>query len=220
MTPSEIRQRRLAYPLTVAELAKRVGCSAQAIRQWEYGHRTPKPAFLRMLRAAFAATPPPLDECGGRTGGCACTCHGRRVVAWSAEEEAALRDGIERGDSPAMVAQELTQTFGHLRTTNAVKVRAARRGISRLTRNASQHELRRRLGVSTRRVRGWITSGRLPASRDWRANERQDHWWRITPDDLDAFVDRYAGILFQPSQVRDRVLRARAEAAVNRRQTA
>lgn len=219
MSPEDIKRLREAYPLTQGELARRSGVSASAVRSWEAGRRTPRPPQVRALRAALAVAAPVVAGCGGRIGGCACTCHGRTVTPWSAEEERTLRAGIERNDALTVVAEDLTRTFGHPRSAEAVKTRAERLGISRAPHWHSEEEVRRLLGVSTRRVRRWRRSGALRATRDWRAAGMRSQWWRVEPADLSTFVARYAGIEFDPASVRDRALREQAEiaAAVNRR---
>lgn len=217
MTPQEIRERRLALGLTPRELAARVGVTPGAVRQWERGTRAPYPATLRRLEAAFAGT----SDCGGQDGGCICRCH--RVVRepWSAEELDDLRAAVGRYEEPAVIAAALTAKYGRPRTPNAVARRAQALGFSFRDGWYSENDVRIRLRVSAPVVRRWRTDGLLRAVRHiGAARNRPSVWWRIAAEDLEAFIDQYAGIEFDPSGVRDPVLRERAEAASHARRAA
>ena len=227
MTPKEIRERRLALGLTPDQLGHRLGVSGNAIRAWERGDRRPWGKNLRRIRAAFGLGNP--DEA------CWCACHRdehrpeppRHRIAgrqnrrrWTAEEEATLRRLLAEGLPLDDVARTLNGAHGQDRTQAAVSTRASELGEA-VWRVYSGRQVARHLGVGINLVVRWIEDGRLPAVRGVDNKYGQPtRWWRITPATLEAFAERYAGVLFDPSRVTDAALRARAEVAAIRNRRA
>lgn len=76
MTPQAIREHRRGYPLTMSELAHRIGMSVHAVRSWEQGWRRPGPDAVRKLGVVFGLRAP-AGFCPIRPSGCGCRCHGR-----------------------------------------------------------------------------------------------------------------------------------------------
>lgn len=214
MKPAEIKERREAIPLTQGELAKRCGVNIQSIRHWEAGRRTPRPEQARALQAAFATA-----------GDCDCQCHvlGLKragIPRWGHDEVEDLKRLVAAGQDPDGVVAALAERHVYRRTRQAVVAKARLIGLSFYGSRISANEAAHALGLDHGCVTRWISKGLLPAERHIGIDRgRASHWWQIHPDDLGAFVDRYAGIEFDPARVRDQALRARAEvaAAVNRR---
>lgn len=247
MTPEEIRRRRLAYPLSIPEFADRLGVSQGSVRHWEHHRRTPRPAQQRALEAFFGLRgaepePTPLTtgastptaqgwDCLKADPPCGCRCHaisaGRKAGArsipktiWRSEEIAYLKGAIGRGDLPEEVAEYLTKNYSRYRSRRAVVHKAVQLGLSFRTGWYSEADVKRMLGVNSRRVRGWREAGYLTAQRHiGRIKGLPTSWWRIEAESLDTFVRRYAGTLINPTTIRDRALKSKAEiaAAVNRR---
>lgn len=208
MTPEEIKRRRLAYPLSTDELAKRIGVSPQAVRSWERGDRAPYSYHLSRLEALFA-----------KRDGCRCGCHGGAALSrtgvppWSTQESDRLRQLVDEGLDPDAVADTLAAEFGHRRTRSAINDRANRLGLTFMLAYSSDRA-RLALGVTKHRIYQWITTGVLPAQRHVGVDSgKSTPWWRITQADLEAFVERYAGTLIEPARIRDATLRERADAA-------
>lgn len=218
MTPEELRAAREAYPLTIKELARLIGVSAQAVRSWEHARRRPRPAQVRTLRDFFERPRPSQIGCGGSVA-CSCRCHAQGRRAWQAGEDAFLIRAAASGSSASDIAALLAEKFGQERTGSAVIQRASRLGASFRVGWYSENDVARRLGVHPRWTRMWREAGMLPAARHIDSvRGRPSKWWRIELADLEAFVDRHAGVLVDPARIRDPGLRERAEVAVvNRR---
>lgn len=210
MSPEQIKAGRLAVPLTQVELADLAGVSPQAVRNWEAGRRTPRPAQVRTIEAIFARRPLPAR--------CTCVCHTRTttrsgVRVWTDEETNALRQLIGEGKDPDQVVDALAELTGHRRTRPAIDDRARRLGLT-FMRGLSVHRVSFLLGVRHHRVEHWIARKILPARRHVSiAQGAASRWWRIESADLEAFVQAYAGEAFSPATVRDRALRTEAEIA-------
>jgi DNA-binding XRE family transcriptional regulator len=181
---TEIKARRLAYPLTPTDLAKRLGVSANAVRAWERGDRVPVGPSKAALERLFA-----------KRDGCFCVCHGgapnsrQGVRAWSDAEIADLKQLVQEGKSPDEIVEILAATHGFRRSRVAITDRASRLGLSLYVHQFSATEAARELGVSRRRIDQLIGRGELRARRHiglYRG--RVSHWWRIEAADLEAFA--------------------------------
>lgn len=184
MTPEEIKARRLAFPLTADDLAKRLGVSVNAVRSWERGDRVPVGPSRAALERLFA-----------KRDGCACSCHGGNPNsrqggrAWSEAEMADLKRLVEEGKSPDQVVERLAATYGYRRTRGAIAHRANKLGLTFYVSQYSASEAARRLGVNRSQVDRWIAAGQLRASRHVGIFRGQlTPWWRIEADDLEAFA--------------------------------
>lgn len=209
MKPGDIKARREAYPLTQSSLARRAGVSVQAIRNWEHGRRGVSERYRTLLDAALTPT---------------ATIRYRRTRTgrhWCAAEDAELRRMVSAGAATNAIATALNRNFERHRTQSAVAHRAHDLGLSLRGDWYSEGDVCRLLGVHWKAVNRWRAGGALPATRSENVRDgAPSHWWRIEASDLAAFVERYAGVAFDPARVRNRTLKAKAEiaASANRRQ--
>jgi hypothetical protein len=211
MTPAELRQRMDAYPLTPDELARRVGVTPGAVRNWLRGDRAPVADRAAVLERLFA-----------KREGCVCSCHGGSphsragVPLWTADEHEALRRLVLAGGDPDEVVNALLREFGRRRTRRAIVERARRMGLTFMRHHGSERVMRL-LGISRYRLEQLIHRELLPVQRHVGiASGNVARWWRVDPADLEAFVERYAGTEVDPSRIRDRDLKALAEDAAIR----
>lgn len=219
MTPAEIKEIRLAVPLTQTEMATIIGVSIQTIRNWEAGRRSPRLHHERSLRALVAEQAPEVVNCRQLPTGCACRCHGGPTM-WTHDEIAYLRREIELSVPPAKIALSIATVTGRARSVSAIVNKAQELGLSWRVGWYTESEVKRLLGVNHHRIRRWREAGLLVSRRhEAGLRGRTSHWRRIDADVLDAFVVQHAGVHLNPTIIRDRALRTKAElaAAVNRR---
>lgn len=207
MTPEEIRAARLNYPLTVQELADRLGVGHSTVVQWETGARTPWPKYMRMLKALFA-----------RRQGCRCECHGGTALRvprrmWSRVEDDIIRTMVADGRSTTEISEHL-RAQGRERTPRAISRRMNLLGVEYDT-HLRQVDVCRMLGFSPYFfdkfvARGYLKAHKLPALKE----DRPTHYWRVRKEDLEDFVRNHAGIEFSLTGIRDTDLRRIATRAV------
>lgn len=160
--------------------------------------------------------------------GCRCQCHaiargrqtGNRAPSrrdWTPAELRLLRTLIGNGETVETVVRQLDFQLGRQRSRTAVARKAWELGLIYRQGWYSESEIRTGFGVHNSRVRAWRESGALPGQRH--VSPRRGNltrWWRFDEADVLAFIDRYAGVLFNPATVRRRDWRARAEVAAAR----
>lgn len=161
--------------------------------------------------------------CLAQPDGCACHCHkiqaarranprpdGRR---WTAEQDDALRSYLKRSMTLTAIVAALNARFKTERTLRGVRCHISDIGLSTRQGWFSRRDVERCFSVNHRTISRWITTGALPARRHVTRYGQPSRWWEVTPEDLHAFVDAQAGVLFTPRSVVDPALRARAELA-------
>jgi hypothetical protein len=148
---------------------------------------------------------------------CGCTCHkisaGRRASRkaprrlWTPSMDAKVVKGLRDGMTQKMIAEKLRLD------PRQVADRIQELGESQRTGWRTRHEVTLALGVTWRSASRWQADGLLPLQ------QYGGRWWRISEEDVQAFVQRHAGRLFEPSTVRDPTMRRLAEvsALANRR---
>lgn len=160
--------------------------------------------------------------------GCACRCCAiregvRKTTAlrergWTTEQADFLRRALRRGANTQRAAELLNERFKTDRSESAVRSYLARNGLTaRADGVYTRADFRTMLGMSNDRVDRLLAEGKVRHDRPRNKLGLPQPWYAITREAIEAFVDAWVGIEFQPSQVVDASLRSRAEVALRAR---